>query len=141
VEKIKIINGPNLNLLGKREPALYGDEHFNSVLDKLSASYPSKQIEFAQTNSETEMINALHQAGNNGVEAIVLNPAAFTHTSIAVADAVAAIEIPVVEVHISNLYKREKFRQRSYVSKYARGVITGFGLDGYAIAANYLFRS
>lgn len=141
MEKIKIINGPNLNLLGKREPLLYGDEGFQSILDKVKANYKSKQIEFVQTNSETEMIDALHQAEKNGADAIILNPAAFTHTSIAVADAVAAIEIPVIEVHISNLYKREKFRQRSYVSKYAHGVISGFGLDGYGIAANYFFRS
>lgn len=138
--KIIIINGPNLNLLGKREPALYGKADFESVLSDLKAAYSNLEISYLQTNSELEMIDALHGAEAQGNGGVVLNPAAFTHTSLAVADAVAAIDIPVVEVHISNVSAREHFRQKSFVSKYAVGVIQGFGIAGYRLAVDYFDR-
>jgi len=141
LKNLLIINGPNLNLLGKREPVLYGSETFDGVIENIRSIYPQSSIAYFQSNDESALIEALHDASANGVDGIVLNPAAYTHTSIAIADAVAAIDIPVVEVHISNVYGRENFRQHSYISKFARGVITGFGVDSYRIAVDYLLRS
>lgn len=120
---------------------LYGSEDFSAVLENLRAAYPKCVISYFQSNSEEELIESLHNADLEGVEGIVLNPAAYTHTSIALADAVAAIDIPVVEVHISNVYARESFRKDSYISKYARGIIAGFGVEGYRLAIDYFLRS
>ncbi|NEN24479.1 type II 3-dehydroquinate dehydratase [Cryomorpha ignava] len=141
MKNILVINGPNLNLLGKREPVLYGSQDFSEVLDELKSDFPDCTISYFQSNNESELINALHAAADSGIEGAVFNPAAFTHTSIALADAVAAIDLPVVEVHISNIYGREDFRQKSYISKYAAGVIAGFGVAGYRLAVSYLVRS
>lgn len=139
LKKLIIINGPNLNLLGKREPILYGHQDFAAVFADLKTQFPEFELEYLQTNGEETMAEALHRAGETH-EGVVLNPAAFTHTSIAVGDAVAAISIPVVEVHISNLAAREAFRQKSYVSKYAAGVIQGFGIESYRLALAYFSR-
>lgn len=141
MKKIKIINGPNLNLLGKREPILYGSEDFSAVFARLKKAFPETELIYVQSNSEEEIIIAIQESEVEGVTGIVLNPAAFSHSSIAVADAVAAIDIPVAEVHISNVYAREGFRQNSYVSRFAKGVITGFGVEGYHLAIDYLVRS
>ncbi len=141
MKKFKLINGPNLNLLGKREPVLYGSEDFSTIIERLRAAYADCELTYFQSNSEKELIEALHNSSAEGVAGIVLNPAAFTHTSIALADAVAAIDIPVIEVHISNVYARDSFRKDSYISKYARGIIAGFGVEGYRLAIDYFLRS
>ena len=135
---IVIINGPNLNLLGKREPILYGANGFDAVLQALHRAFPKVKISCVQSNSESDMIDALHHAEASGASGVVLNPGAYTHTSLAVGDAVAAVTTPVVEVHISNVYSREPFRQMSFVSRYAAGVITGFGVKGYHLAMTFL---
>jgi len=137
LKKILIINGPNLNLLGKREPVLYGHADFSEVLANLQSRFSDLQISVRQFNEEEAIIDALHAAEEQGVSGIVLNPAAFTHTSLAIADARAAISIPVVEVHISNVAAREVFRQKSFVSRVARGVVQGFGVDSYRLALAY----
>lgn len=131
--KVLIINGPNLNLLGSREPGTYGSQDFNSYLTGLQSKYGSLEIEFFQSNIEGEIIDALQQADKQ-YEGIILNAAAYTHTSIGIGDAVKAIQTPVVEVHISNTYAREEFRQLSYIAPNARGVILGFGLLSYELA-------
>ena len=141
MKKIKVINGPNLNLLGKREPVLYGSEDFSSIFARLQSTFPDSELLYFQSNSEAEIIAALQESGGEGVTGIVLNPAAYSHSSIAIADAVAGIDIPVVEVHISNIYAREEYRQRSYISKFANGIISGFGVEGYRLAIDYLERS
>ncbi len=141
MKEIIVINGPNLNLLGKREPILYGSESFESFFEALQKLFPKGKLRYEQTNSESEMIDVIHKAADSGVAGIVLNPAAYSHSSIAVGDAVAAVDVPVVEVHISNVFGRETHRQHSYVSKYAAGVIVGFGLEGYRLAVDYLLRS
>lgn len=139
MKKLIIINGPNLNLLGKREPILYGHQDFSSVLADLKTQFPQFELEYVQTNGEEALVEALHRAGETQ-DGVVLNPAAYTHTSLAVGDAVAAIDIPLVEVHISNVAARESFRQKSFVSKYAAGVIQGFGIDSYRLALAYFSR-
>lgn len=131
--KIQIINGPNLNLLGVREKSIYGDSDFNTYLDSLKHRYPSYEISYFQSNKEGELIDKLHEIGFE-YDAIVLNAGAYTHTSIAIADAISAINTPVIEVHISNVHKRESFRHHSYLSAVCKGVIVGFGLDGYRLA-------
>lgn len=141
MKKILIINGPNLNLLGKREPLLYGSESFSSFYEFLKKDFPDLSIEYVQTNSEAEMVEHIQSAEAKGFKGIVLNPAAYSHTSIAVADAVAAVDIPVLEVHISNVFARESLRHHSLVSRYAAGVIVGFGLDGYRLALYQFLRS
>lgn len=141
MKSILVINGPNLNLLGKREPVLYGSQDFSEVMNELKADFSDFNITYFQSNDEAELIKTLHAAAESGVEGVVLNPAAFTHTSIALADAVAAISIPVVEIHISNLAVREGFRQKSFISKYAAGVISGFGVAGYRLALTFFLRS
>ncbi|HBF21902.1 MAG TPA: 3-dehydroquinate dehydratase [Cryomorphaceae bacterium] len=135
--RIAILNGPNLNLLGKREPHIYGTMDFEAFLETLKKQYPEVEFEYRQSNSEGEMINNL-QTWNGKVDGIILNGAAFTHTSIALGDAVAAIHTPVVDVYISNVYKLENFRKSSYVSAHASGVIVGFGLRGYELAVQCL---
>ena len=131
--KILIINGPNLNLLGKREPGTYGNQDFDNFLESLREKYKSNEIGFFQSNIEGEIIDALHQ-GDGQYEGIVLNAAAYTHTSVGIGDAVKAISTPVVEVHISNTHAREEFRHLSYIAPNAKGVILGFGLQSYELA-------
>ena len=135
--KISIINGPNLNLLGKREPGIYGNQSFEEFLAELKAAYPQVSFNYYQSNVEGELINELQRAGfdNNG---IILNPGGYTHTSVAIGDAIAAIKTPVVEVHISNVHAREDFRKLSHVSGKAVGSIIGLGMKGYKLAVEYL---
>ncbi|MBK7735297.1 MAG: type II 3-dehydroquinate dehydratase [Chitinophagaceae bacterium] len=135
--KIAIINGPNLNLLGKREPEIYGNEAIENLLNQLEKQFPRITFHYFQTNVEGELVNELQRVGFS-FDGIVLNPAAYTHTSVAIADAVAAISAPVIEVHISNIYSREDFRKISFVSPNAIGVISGLGLKGYELAVEYL---
>lgn len=131
--KIQIINGPNINLLGKREPSIYGSVSFEDYLAKLRAHYPMIEIAYFQSNIEGELINQIHQIGFE-VDGIILNAGAYTHTSIALQDAIRAVTAPVVEVHISNVHTRESFRHVSMISCACRGVIVGFGLDSYRLA-------
>jgi 3-dehydroquinate dehydratase-2 len=134
--KILIINGPNLNLLGTREPTVYGNQTFEEYLTELKAKFPAVQFDCFQNNVEGELINALHKADKN-VDGIILNAGAYTHTSIALADAVAGISVPVVEVHISNIFAREDYRHVSYLGKHCKGSISGFGLMSYDLALQY----
>ncbi len=133
MKKIQIINGPNLNLLGKREPTVYGNSSFEDYLDTLRARYPQCEIAYYQSNVEGEMINKIHEVGFT-YDGIVLNAGAYTHTSIALHDAIKAVTTPVVEVHISNVHARESFRHVSMLSAACKGVILGFGLDSYRLA-------
>ncbi|PST83198.1 type II 3-dehydroquinate dehydratase [Pedobacter yulinensis] len=137
--KIQIINGPNLNLLGVREPSVYGNMDFDTYIATLREQFPNVQIDYYQSNVEGEIINKLHETGFS-YDGIVLNGAGFTHTSVAIGDAIAAIKTPVVEVHISNIYAREEYRHMSLTGKYCKGVLTGFGLDGYRMAVDCLVR-
>jgi 3-dehydroquinate dehydratase II len=134
--KIAIINGPNLNLLGTREPEVYGAKNFEQYLDELVAKYPSVGITYFQSNIEGELINALQKEGAVA-DGIIINPGGYTHTSVAIGDAIAAIKAPVVEVHISNVHAREDFRKISHVSARAKGTIAGLGLKGYELALQY----
>ncbi|SHL75616.1 type II 3-dehydroquinate dehydratase [Myroides odoratimimus] len=131
--KILIINGPNLNLLGKREPDVYGHTSFEDYFEVLKANYPEVELEYYQSNIEGELINKIHEVGFS-YDAIILNAGAYTHTSIAIADAISGITAPVIEVHISNTHKREDFRKHSYISPVCHGVILGFGLKSYDLA-------
>lgn len=131
-----IINGPNLNLLGKRQPEVYGEDSFEDFLLHLRGLFPDVSIHYFQSNSEGALIDKLHEIGFS-YDGVILNAGAYTHTSIALADAVTAIETPAIEVHISNVYKREVFRQHSYLSPHCEGVIVGFGLRGYELAVQY----
>jgi len=131
--KILIINGPNLNLLGKREPSIYGDNSFESYYQKLQKEFTAIDFEYFQSNVEGELINKLHEVGFS-YDGIVMNAGAYTHTSIGIGDAIAGIETPVIEVHISNVYAREEFRHRSLMAKNCMGVITGLGLNSYRLA-------
>lgn len=133
MKKIIIINGPNLNLLGKREPAIYGSHTFTEFLDEIKTKYPKIQLTYYQSNIEGELIDKLQEVGFS-YDGIILNAAAYTHTSVGLGDAVKAIETPVVEVHISNTFAREEFRHQSFISPNARGVILGFGLQSYELA-------
>lgn len=128
-----IINGPNLNLLGKREPGIYGDKTFEEYLDELRARYPQVNLDYFQSNIEGELIDKVQDVGFT-LDGIILNAAAYTHTSVGLGDAVKAVSCPVVEVHISNTFSREAFRHSSYISPAARGVILGFGLRSYELA-------
>ena len=128
-----------MNLLGQREPLLYGSESFEVYFNRLKDEFADVRLAYGQYNQEGQLVEAIQEAGES-CDGVVLNPAAYTHTSIAVADAVAAIEIPVVEVHISKIDVREAFRKESYVSKYVVGKLSGFGLDGYRMAIDYLLR-
>lgn len=133
--RILIINGPNLNLVGVREPSVYGNTSMDDYLVALRADYPDIDIEYFQTNHEGEIIDELHRNGFDGsLAGIILNAGAYSHTSLAIADAVAAIETPVIEVHISNIYAREEVRRSSLLSAACRGVIAGFGLESYRLA-------
>ena len=131
--KIKIINGPNLNLLGTRETAIYGTTTFDSFFEKLLKKYPGVELSYYQSNIEGELIDCLQEAGFS-YDGIILNAGAYTHTSVGIGDTVKAIDCPVVEVHISNTFSREDFRHKSYISAGAKGVIVGFGLESYQLA-------
>lgn len=131
--KIQIINGPNLNLLGKREPEKYGQISFEDYFRTLKARYADIQFDYFQSNIEGELINCIHESGFSS-DGIVLNPGGYTHTSVSIADAVTSVKAPVVEVHITNILSREEFRHTSLVGKYCAGTISGFGLDSYRLA-------
>ena len=135
--QIQIINGPNLNLLGNREPGIYGEESFSEFLDRLKSDYPNIEISYFQSNIEGEIINQLHETGFN-YDGIILNAGGYTHTSVAIRDAIKAIKTPVVEVHISNVYAREEFRHKSMLTAVCMGVIAGFGLNSYKLAIESL---
>lgn len=134
--RIAIINGPNLNLLGTREPEVYGNQTFEQYFATLQEKYPAIAFTYFQSNVEGELINELQRVGFS-YDGIILNPGGYTHTSVAIGDAIAAIKTPVVEVHISNVHAREEFRKISHVSAKAKGTIMGLGLKGYELAVNY----
>ncbi len=131
--KLLIINGPNLNLLGKREPEIYGKQTFEEYLDILRKDFSGVQIDYFQSNSEGAIVDRLHEARTT-TDGIILNAGAYTHTSVAIADAISAISVPVVEVHISNTFSREAFRHHSYLSPVCKGCIVGFGMNSYRLA-------
>jgi 3-dehydroquinate dehydratase-2 len=134
--KITIINGPNLNLLGKRETSIYGNMSFEDFMDKLKGKYPHIHFTYYQSNIEGELVTEIQRAGFSD-DGIIMNPGAYTHTSVAIGDAIAAIKAPVIEVHISNVHAREEFRKISHVSAKAAGSIIGLGLMGYELALEY----
>lgn len=138
--KIQIINGPNLNLLGVREPGVYGSMGFEEYFKQLKEKYPAIELSYFQSNVEGELINKLHETGFS-FDGILLNAGGYTHTSVAIADAIASISTPVVEVHVSNIYAREEFRHVSLTGKNCKGVLTGFGLDGYRLAIESLLKA
>lgn len=131
--KVIIINGPNLNLLGKREPSVYGSETFENYFQDLQIRFPQFELEYFQSNIEGELIDKIHETGFT-YGGIILNAAAYTHTSVGIGDAVKGIDTPVVEVHISNVYQRENFRHNSFIAPNAKGIIAGFGLQSYELA-------
>ena len=135
--KIQIINGPNLNLLGKRETSIYGSQSFEEFFEGLKKRFPDVALHYYQSNVEGELVNKLHETGFD-FDGIVLNAGAYTHTSVAIHDAIAGIKTPVIEVHISNVYNREEFRHKSLITSKCVGLLTGFGLEGYAMATTYL---
>ena len=137
MKKIQIINGPNLNLLGRREPGVYGSRSFDDYLEELRAKYPDVQLDYFQRNHAGDLIDCIHACGFEA-DGIVLNAGAYTHTSIALHDALRAVTAPAVEVHISNVHAREEFRHHSLISAACRGVICGFGLDSYRLAVEAL---
>ncbi|HOV10433.1 MAG TPA: type II 3-dehydroquinate dehydratase [Bacteroidales bacterium] len=137
--KILIINGPNLNLVGIREKEIYGTKNFTGFFDELYARFKNVELEYYQSNIEGEIIDKIQQAGF-AYDGIILNAGGYTHTSVAIADAIAAIPAPVVEVHISNIFAREDFRKNSLTAKVCRGVITGFGMDSYRLAIESFFQ-
>ncbi|MDA8572325.1 type II 3-dehydroquinate dehydratase [Flavobacteriaceae bacterium] len=133
MKNIIIINGPNLNLLGKREPEIYGSQTFEAFFDELQTAFPQFKLHYFQSNIEGELIDKLHEVGFS-YDGIILNAAAYTHTSVGIGDAIKGISSPVIEVHISNTYSREEFRHQSFISPNAKGVILGFGLKSYTLA-------
>lgn len=137
MKKIAIINGPNLNLLGKREPGIYGNQSFEEYFSELQSKFPSVEFHYYQSNVEGELINELQRVGFD-FDGIILNPGGYTHTSVAIGDAIASIKTPVVEVHISNVHAREEFRKLSHVSAKAAGSIIGLGLKGYELGVDFL---
>lgn len=134
--KIQIINGPNLNLLGKRETSIYGNESFETFFETLKARYPAIELYYYQSNIEGELVNKLHEIGFS-FDGVILNAGAYTHTSVALHDAIGGIKTPVIEVHISNVYGREEFRHKSLITSKCIGLLTGFGMEGYAMALAY----
>ena len=135
--KIWIINGPNLNLLGSRETNIYGTESFENYLVKLQGGFPKCTIAYFQSNVEGEIINKLHEINQDSeTSGIILNAGGYTHTSVSISDAISAIQVPVVEVHISNVYSREEYRHKSLIAKVCKGTIIGFGLDSYRLAVH-----
>ncbi|MEZ4902799.1 MAG: type II 3-dehydroquinate dehydratase [Spirosomataceae bacterium] len=137
MKKILILNGPNLNLLGKREPSIYGSQSFEAYFQTLQTTFADAELHYFQSNHEGALIDKIHEVGFD-FDGIVLNAGAYTHTSIAIADALSAIKTPTVEVHISNVHAREEFRHHSYLSSRVKGVIVGLGLKGYELAVSYL---
>src|SRR5688500_6595497 len=135
--KIQIVNGPNLNLLGKRETSIYGNKSFDEFFEDLKKRFPGVSLHYYQSNVEGEIINKLHEIGFD-YDGIILNAGAYTHTSVAIHDAIGGIKSPVIEVHISNVYGREEFRHKSLITSKCVGLLTGFGLEGYAMAISYL---
>ena len=131
--KIAIINGPNLNLLGTREPEIYGNSTFEAYFEELKSEFKELELTYFQSNHEGEIVDKLHEIGFN-FDGIILNAGAYTHTSVAIADAISAINTPVIEVHISNVFKREAFRHKSYLSAVVKGIVTGFGFTSYKLA-------
>jgi len=131
--KIQIINGPNLNLLGIREPGIYGSKSFDDYFAELVQKFPQLELDYFQSNVEGELINKIHEVGFS-YDGIIINAGGYTHTSVALADAIAGINTPVIEVHISNIYAREEYRHVSLTGKNCKGVLTGFGMDGYRLA-------
>ncbi len=138
--KIIIINGPNLNLLGVREPSVYGNQSFNDYFKELKEKFADLDLEYFQSNVEGDLINKLHEVGFS-YDGIIFNAGGYTHTSIALGDAISAIKTPVIEVHISNVYAREEFRHKSYLSKNCKGIIAGFGMDSYRLAVESFKKS
>ena len=138
--KIQIINGPNLNLLGKREPGIYGNSSFEDYLQQLRQQYPNVQIDYYQSNVEGELINKIQEVGFD-YQGVILNAGAYTHTSVALQDCIRAVKTPVIEVHISNVHKREEFRHHSFISCACLGVIAGFGLDSYRLAIEAIVKA
>ncbi|MCF8293709.1 MAG: type II 3-dehydroquinate dehydratase [Chitinophagaceae bacterium] len=136
--KIAIINGPNLNLVGKREPEMYGHRSMDDFMEALKNKYADQEIDYFQSNVEGELINELQRVGFSA-DSILLNAGAYTHTSIAIADAVKAISSPVIEIHLSNIFAREEFRKQSFLSPVCKAIISGFGLKGYELAIESLF--
>lgn len=137
--KIQIINGPNLNLLGTREPGIYGNDSFESFLPKLQAQYPDINIDYYQSNVEGELINKMQEVGFS-YDGIILNAGAYTHTSIALQDCIRSLKAPVIEVHISNVHAREEFRHHSMISPVCKGIIAGFGLESYRLAVEAILK-
>ncbi len=137
--KIQIINGPNLNLLGKREPSVYGNQSFEDFFADLKSRYAGIELYYYQSNVEGELINRIHEVGFS-YDGIIINAGAYTHTSVALHDAIGAIKTPTIEVHISNVYAREEFRHKSLITSKCVGLLTGFGMEGYALAVEYFKR-
>ena len=135
MKRIQIINGPNLNLLGKREPTVYGNQTFEAYFQELTLLFPETQLDYFQSNTEGVIIDKLHETGFT-YDGIILDAGAYTHTSIAIADAIRSITAPVIEVHISNVFKREEYRHHSFLSEACKGCIVGFGMDSYRLAVN-----
>lgn len=138
--KIQIINGPNLNLLGRREPEIYGSETFEDFFENLQKRFPQVELHYFQSNVEGELINKIHEVGFT-FDAILLNAGGYTHTSVAISDAISGVTTPALEVHISNIYKREEFRHKSIISKSCVGMISGLGLKGYELGVLYFLNS
>ena len=134
-----IINGPNLNLLGKREKDIYGDQSFNDYFAQLQHKYPEANLTYFQSNSESEIIDKIHEVGFD-IDGIIINAGAFTHTSVAIRDAISGVTSPIIEVHISNVHAREEFRHTSFISAVCKGVIAGFGLDSYRLAVEHFLK-
>lgn len=136
--RILVLNGPNLNRLGRREPEVYGSETLADLETRLKSEFATVSFRFIQSNQEGEMIDSLHAAADEGLDGVIINPGGFSHTSVALRDAISSVDLPVVEVHISNVHAREDFRQRSLTAAACRGSMSGFGLHGYALAVRYL---
>jgi 3-dehydroquinate dehydratase-2 len=135
MKRIQIINGPNLNLLGKREPTVYGNQTFEDYFQELKSLFPEVTLEYFQSNTEGILIDKIHETGFS-FDGIILNAGAYTHTSIAIADAIRSVTTPVIEVHISNVFKREEYRHHSFLSEACKGCIVGFGMDSYRLAVD-----
>jgi 3-dehydroquinate dehydratase-2 len=138
--RILIINGPNLNILGKREPEIYGTTTLSDIENRLKEKFPKAKLDFFQSNSEGPIVEALQKALDGSIDGIVLNPGAFTHYSYAIRDAVASLKVPVIELHLSNVYAREEFRHESVIAAECKGIIAGFGARGYELAVEFLLQ-
>lgn len=138
--KLQIINGPNLNLLGKRETSIYGNQSFEDYFEALKKRFPEVELHYYQSNVEGELINKIHEVGFS-FDGIIINAGAYTHTSVAIHDAIGGVKTPTIEVHISNVYAREEFRHKSLITSKCIGMMTGFGMEGYAMAIEFFRRS